>query len=138
MQVDQAVADVKNTTPRQYVFIGDYCQNMEVPFLGSEQPGKTRYLTPCSVFCFGMVNVAHRFDDDIHTDEVGNFMHAYAHEEWNGKKVGKYVASLVMKGLRDLGLLNEDEQLARLTKLFDSCSGQKKNTVLRLVPYFVE
>ena len=39
---------------KHYVFICDYAQNIELPFLGDQQPGDTYYLTPKSVYVFGL------------------------------------------------------------------------------------
>ena len=76
--IANAVADLTNNkhhSERHYVFIGDYSQNLEVPFMGSEQPGETDYLTPYNAYCFGMVEVAHLFDDNIAPEKVGDFMY---------------------------------------------------------------
>ena len=81
--IANAVADLTNNkhhSERHYVFIGDYSQNLEVPFMGSEQPGETYYLTPYNAYCFGMVDVAHLFDDNIAPEKVGDFMYAYVYE----------------------------------------------------------
>ena len=52
---------------------------MEVPFLGFTQPGDTYYLTPYSVYCFGMVNAAHLYNKGIHENQLGDHMHAHVY-----------------------------------------------------------
>lgn len=120
---------------RTYTFICDYAQNMELPWFGENQPGETYYLSALSVFNFGVVNVAHRSADGSITD------HLYAHiyKEGDGQKGGNNVASLLMKTLRNLNLLQENNKGKELNVIFDNCPGQNKNNfVLWLVPYLVE
>lgn len=33
-----------------------YCQNLNLPHLGEDQPGDTYYFSPISVYCFGKCN----------------------------------------------------------------------------------
>jgi hypothetical protein len=112
------------------VFIGDYCQNMSIPYVGAVQPGETYYFSPLSVFCFGMANLCHK---DPTLD-------AYVYHEGEGKKGGNNVASLVYKFLRDSNYINTDlGPRKELTLCFDNCGGQNKNRmVIRLAMLFVE
>jgi hypothetical protein len=60
---------------KHYVFICDYAQNIEVPFLGDQQPGETYYLSPKSVYVFGMVDMAHKYNDVVQS--VGEHLHTH-------------------------------------------------------------
>lgn len=116
--VADAVDDVKYNVPhseKRYVFICDYSQNMEAPFLGFTQPGDTYYLTPYSVYCFGMVNAAHLYDQGIHENQLGDHMHAHVYEEKTGSKGANNVASLIMKTLGELGFLTDGQKGKKLS-----------------------
>jgi hypothetical protein len=65
--------------------IGDYCQNLALPFLGEHQPGETYYFSPLTVNCFGIANVG--MEKALLT--------AYIYHEGEGKKGGNNVASLI-------------------------------------------
>jgi len=34
----------------------DYCQNLDLPHVGQEQPGDTYYYSPIWLYCLGIVN----------------------------------------------------------------------------------
>ena len=34
---------------RTYMRVGNYCQNLELPFFGAEQPGDTYYMSPLTI-----------------------------------------------------------------------------------------
>jgi hypothetical protein len=100
---------------------------MALPHFGGEQPGETYYFSPLSVYCFGMV--------DPTIDKL--FAHLYT--EGQGQKGGNNVASLIMKTLRHMDILNEDEAGRELSIVMDNCGGQNKNRmVLRMSLYLVE
>jgi hypothetical protein len=114
---------------RTYTFIVDYGQNMELPFFGGSQPGDTYYYTPLNIFNLGFVDVA---------DARGDHLYCHLYREGDGKKGGNNVASLVMKSLHMIGLLQQVNG-KELNIVFDNCAGQNKNHhVLWLVPYLVE
>jgi hypothetical protein len=106
----------------------DYCQNMEMPFFGKDQPGETYYFTPKTINLLGIVDC----------NQEKEVLHAYAYSEEEGGKGGNNVASLIMKHLEDRGLL-DGKQRKRLNIVMDNCPGQNKNNfVLRLGPYLQE
>jgi hypothetical protein len=76
--------------------VGNYCQNMGLPYLGEHQPGETYYFSPLTVNCFGIANVglpkAH--------------LTLFIYHEGEGKKGGNNVASLIYKYLDTNGLIN--------------------------------
>jgi len=69
---------------KHYVFICDYVQNIELPFLGDQQPGETYYLTPKSVHVFGMVDMAHLYDDVV--ESTGEHLHTHVYPERRATK----------------------------------------------------
>jgi hypothetical protein len=109
--------------------VADYCQNMEMPFFGKDQPGETYYYTPKTINLFGIVDCSPE-------KEV---LHAYGYGEEHGGKGGNNVASLLMKHLEDRGFLDGTTKRKCLNIVMDNCAGQNKNNyVLRLAPYLVE
>ena len=99
---------------RRYTFCGDYCQNMDLPHFGSEQPGETYYYSPLNISCFGLVD---------HSTDV---LSAYVYSEAVGRKGGNNVASLIYKKLKDDGLLSLAKEKGpgkQLTLIFDNCAG---------------
>ena len=66
-------------------------------------------------------------------------MHAYGYLEDKGGKGGNNVASLLIKGLHDLGWIHEGTTGKHLSIILDNCGGQNKNNyVLRLALWLVE
>jgi hypothetical protein len=111
--------------------VGDYCQNLALPYLGEHQPGETYYFSPLTINCFGIANVG------LPKAQLS----AYIYHEGEGKKGGNNVASLLWKYLDEQRLINRDDMGARkeLNIVMDNCGGQNKNRyVLRLAPLFVE
>jgi len=136
-KVADAVADAtegKDHTVRRYTFVVDYGQNMELPVYNKEQPGITYYYSPLSVYNLGMVDHAHVCDDG----RVTEHLHCHVYHEGVGKKGASNVASLIVKTLRALNLLREEEVGGELNIVFDNCSGQNKNnTVLKLAAWLM-
>ncbi len=120
---------------RTYTFVVDYGQNMELPIFNSEQPGATYYYSPMTVNNLGMVDHAHIYPDGT----VGEHMHCHVYTDAVGKKGANNVVTLIMKTLRRLNLLCNDEQGSELNIVFDNCCGQNKNnTVLRLPAWIAQ
>ena len=132
-KIELARSDGKNQVPhrdRTYTLIVDYAQNMELPWFGETQPGETYYYTPLAIYNFGVVDVSH---------PAGDHLYAHLYKEGDGAKGGNNVASLLMKTLRSLNLLQENTVGKELKVVFDNCPGQNKNNfVLWLVPLLVE
>jgi hypothetical protein len=60
-------------------------------------------------------------------------MYYHVYHKGVGKKGGTNVASLIVKTLREMKLLRDNEVGGELNIIFDNCSGQNKNnTVLKL------
>jgi hypothetical protein len=118
---------------RHYCLIADYSQNLNLPHFGSTQPGETYFYTPLILYLFGVV------DTSNHDHLIGHLF-----REGDGKKGGNSVSSLLIKTLRHLKIIQEDDDGQPITGgelnvFFDNCTGQNKNNyVLWLVPYLVE
>jgi hypothetical protein len=118
---------------RHYCLIADYSQNLNLPHFGSTQPGETYFYSPLTIYLFGVVDTSN--NDHL----IGHIF-----REGDGKKGGNSVASLLIKTLRYLNIIQEDDEGqpiigGELNIFFDNCTGQNKNNyVLWLVPYLVE
>jgi hypothetical protein len=136
----EAKADVgKGNSDRCVTFVADYCQNMDMPHFGSEQPGETYYMSPLNVYTFGVVDCS----------TVPSHLAAYVYLEGEAhKKGGNGVVSLIWAELDRNNLLpphpmlkngcDEWIPLKELNLFFDNCGGQNKNRmVLRLLPLLV-
>ena len=120
---------------KTYTFVVDYGQNMEIPVYKEQQPGCTYYFSPLSVYNLGVVNHGHIYDNG----KIGEHMYAHVYQEGVGKKGANNVASLIVKTLRLLNLLQDDSVGGELNIIFDNCSGQNKNnTVLRLAAWLTQ
>jgi hypothetical protein len=91
---------------------------MALPHFGGKQPGETYYFSPLGIYCFGMV------------DPTVNKLFAHLYSEGLGKKGGNNVASLIMKTLNHIDILNKDEAGRELSIVMDNCGGQNKNRMV--------
>jgi len=108
---------------------------MEVPVFNKEQPGCSYYYSPVGVYTCGVVNHGHLNNDGT----VGEHMHAHVYHEGTGKKGSNNVASLIMKTLRIMDIIRDNEAGGELNIFFDNCSDQNKNnTVLKLMVWLCE
>jgi hypothetical protein len=100
---------------------------MALPHFGGKQPGETYYFSPLGIYCFDMV------------DPTVEKLYAHLCTEGQGQKEGNNVASLIMKTLKHIDIINEDEAGRGLSIVMDNCGGQNKNRmVLHLALYLVE
>ncbi len=76
---------------KQYVFIRDYIQNIELPFLRDQEPGEIYYLAPKSVYILGMVDMAHKYNDVVQS--VGEQWHTHVYSE---RRVIRVVTMLLL------------------------------------------
>ena len=135
VKIELAISDARLGTvhcKRTYTFVVDFGQNMDMPVYNKQQPGCTYYYSPLSVYNLGVVNHGH-------VDKkggVGAHMYAHVYHEGVGKKGANNVASLIIKTLNLLNLLQENSPGEELNIIFDNCSGQNKNnTVLKLAAW---
>ena len=135
VKIELAMRDARLGTvhsKRTYTFVVDFGQNMELPVFNKQQPGCTYYYSPLSVYNLGVVNHGH-IDKN---GEIGAHMYAHVYHEGVGKKGANNVASLIIKTLNLLNLLQENSPGKELNIVFDNCSGQNKNnTVLKLAAW---
>jgi hypothetical protein len=123
-----------------YTVIADYCQNLELPHFGTEQPGATYYLTPTKLEGFGVADVSYTNEKGTPKDHL--YFHCY--NEGHGAKGGNNVASMLIKTLMKIGIMKVDSngnpiQGKELNVVMDNCTGQNKNNmVLLLAPWLVE
>ena len=130
---DESKADLANDIKwpnRRDCFVGDYSQNMGLPWFGNEQPGVTYYYSPLGVYVFGMANYA------------TEHLHAYVYDEGEGAKGGNNVCSLVYKHLVEEGIIKEWEDSGKVagescTFVFDNCAGQNKNRMMLRLPMWL-
>jgi len=128
---EQATTGVPHTA-WTYTMCCDFAQNMDVPSYKGQQPGETYYYSPLNVYVFGC---AEEFSDPGKSS-----LTAFAYPEYNGKKGGDNVASMVIRMLSLKGLLDVSKGTAKaLNVVMDNCAGQNKNRmVLRLGALLVE
>jgi hypothetical protein len=125
---------------RVYCFVADYCQNMALPHFGEHQPGDTYYYTPTKLQGFGIADVSFVSEGGEEADHL--YLHCYG--EGYGAKGEINVASMIMKTLKKLGIIQSDSNGQpicgnELSIVMDNCGGQNKNNhVLLLAPYLVE
>ena len=94
-----------------------------MPAFNKAQPGETYYYSPLSVSNFGFVDVAHINEEG----KAEEHCHAHVYHSGVGKKGADNVASLILKTLKKLNLLRDDEPGGVLNIIFDNCTGQNKN-----------
>jgi hypothetical protein len=96
---------------------------MEMPCFGKDQPAEMYYYMPKTINLFGIVDC----------NPVKEVLHTCGYGEEHGGKGGNNVASLLMKHLKDCGLLNGTKRDS-LNVMMEN----KNNYVLRLAPYLVK
>jgi hypothetical protein len=108
-----------------HTFVADFSQNMGIPNLAGEQPGKSYYLSPLNAFVFGIV------DCSKHKTTLA----AHTYFETDGKKGGNNVASMLWNELRRKGLtVHTAAGSKEFNFVMDNCGGQNKNRmVLRML-----
>lgn len=131
------IAEAKNTncgallttsqTELVQTIIVDYCQNLNLPHLGNEQPGDAYYFSPLSIYTFGICN------------SVTGHLHAYVYDESEGAKGGNNVASLILDYVQTNLVKVGQPPMKELNIIMDNCAGQNKNRmVIRAAPYMIE
>ena len=131
--MNEAKKDKEDNQPIKdctYTWCGDYCQNLDLPHFGNEQPGDTYYFSPLTVNVFGIA------------DHSNDLLNAYVYTEATGKKGGNNVVSLIYKKLKDDKFLEEAQTggpFKELILIFDNCCGQNKNKmVMRFCQWLID
>ncbi len=127
--------DSKIYDSKIYTLVVDYCQNTEVPVFNKEQPGCSYYYSLVGVYTCGVVNHGHLNNDGT----VGEHVHAHVYHEGTGKNGTNNEASLIMKTLRLMDIVRDNEAGGELNIFFNNCSGKNKNnTVLKVMVWLCE
>jgi len=125
---DHALTEIAHVL-RTYLRIGDYCQKMEYPYLGAEQPADIYYMSAVTINCFGLIDPTGT--SSVNSDNVKEYRHllkAYVYDESVAGCGGNNVASLFIKDLHDGGLMDQSfGPGGYLIAAFDNCPGQNKN-----------
>jgi DNA-binding transcriptional regulator GbsR (MarR family) len=136
---EKAVSDAKNDVPfgeATFKCTGDYGQVIMLPSFAKEQPGFVYYTSKWSVQNFGFVNHAYKYTDGR---DPQCHMDAHIFQEGVSQKGANSVASLVVKSLKDWGIIREGEVGGHLVISFDNCGGQNKNNcMIQLLMYLYE
>ena len=101
-----------------HAIIVDYCQNLNLPHLGNEQPGDAYYFSPLSLYTFGIYN------------SVTGHLHAYVYDESEGSKGGNNVALLTLDYIQTNLVKVGQPPMKKLNIIMDDCAGQKKTAWL--------
>jgi hypothetical protein len=131
LQVEEAPSDAALMAPRRlqtYCLVAPIVKTWHSLTLVANNLGKRTILAHWASTVFGMV--------DLTVDKL--FTHLYT--EGQGQKGGNNVAPLIMKILKHINILNEDEAGRELSIVMDNCGEQNKKNpmVLRLALYLVE
>ena len=101
----------------------DYCQNLDLPHLGGEQPGDTYYYSPVWLYCLGLVDVAE------------DRLCPYIYEESAAKEGTNKNSSILLYHLITfiVSYFCYSPGINKLNIIMDNCGGQNKNgTVLKM------
>ena len=123
IKVDKAIESASAT------LVLDYCQNLDLPHLGGEQPADTYYFSPVWLYCLGIVDVTE------------GRLYAYLYDKASAKKGANDVASILLYHviIFVIGNFRYIEEVRELNVIMDNCGGQNKNgTVIKMAAYFVK
>ena len=133
---DLAKLDITNHLPslfRRRVLTIDMGQNLSVPNFEGEQPGDTYYLSPLTVYLFGVVEAEFDSEKGLHDQ-----MNAYLWPEYEGDRGANNICSCLKKDFQKRGFFNSPN-FGELTIVADNCGGQNKNKiVVRFLMWMVE
>ena len=110
----------------------DYCQNLDLPHVGEEQPGETYYFSPIWLYCLGIV------------DASSNKLFAYVYPESVSGRGSNNVCSCLYHYLINYVTNNHNSfahrrPLKKLNLIMDNCGGQNKNNnVIRMCGWLME
>ena len=106
----------------------DYCQNLDLPHTGENQPGDCYYYSPIWIYLLGLVNAK---DDQLY---------AYTYPESAGKKGGNNTTSIIINYLRTFVFNNDQVSTKKeFNLIMDNCAGQNKNRmIINMASYLVE
>lgn len=127
----QKKIELSKENDKVVTLVVDFCQNLDLPHVGQEQPGDTYYYSPIWIYCLGIVN------------SKTNQLYAYTYPESAAKKGANNTTSCLLHFLKTFilqqGQLLYNSPLSELNLIMDNCGGQNKNNVLlKCCAYFVE
>jgi hypothetical protein len=126
---DHALTNIAHVL-RTYMRIRDYCQKIENPYFGAEQPADIYYMSAVvTVNCFGLVDPTGTSSVNMHNlREYRHLLKAYVYNESVAGCGGNNVASLLIKDLHDSGLMDRTKGPGgHLVAAFDNCLGKNRN-----------
>lgn len=130
--ISKSISDVLPSISRPTVLTIDMGQNLLLPNLGANQVGDAYYLSPLSVFLFGVTQ------RKIINGKVKTLMNAYVWRESEGARGMANIASCLFLDFKRKGFFS-NPQFGPLVILADNCGGQNKNKVIiRLAMWLVE
>jgi hypothetical protein len=128
-----AQLDVSNHLPSLFqrkVLTIDTGQNLCLPNFEGDQPGDTYYMSPLTVYLFGVV--------DNSPQNGGDQMNAFIWQEFEGDRGANNIASCLLRDLKLRGMMSRPN-FGELVYIADNCGGQNKNMhVVRFLMWLVE
>ena len=118
-----------NSVDKTVTLVMDFCQNLDLPHLGREQPGDTYYNSPIWLHCLGTI------------DKSEDRLYAYLYDESSAKKGANNVVTILLYHIITFVVDNfwYSQNIGELNVIMDNCGGQNKNgTVIKMAAYFVE
>ena len=91
-------------------------QNLALHNFAAEQMGDTYYLTPLTIFVFGV-------NDDSRLDGTSDHMNAYIWSEGVGRRGANNIASCLLKDYRKRGYFDGGHNTGSLIIIADNCGG---------------
>ena len=130
-KVDAANEPLNEIIPskKTVTLVMDFCQNLDLPHLGGEQPGDTYYYSLVWLYCLGIYDVSE------------DRLYAYLYDESSAKKGSNNIASVLLYHIITFVINNFEygEKFGELNIIMGNCGGQNKNgTVFKMAAYFVE
>ena len=118
IKVDKAIESVDASPENNTVtLVLDYCQNLDLPHLGGEQPSDTYYFSSVWLYCLGIVDV------------IEDRLYAYLYDKASAKRGTNNVASILLYHVITFVIANfrYSEEVQELNVRMDNCGGQNKN-----------
>ena len=126
------VAEKVDFKQRNHCLTIDMGQNLGLPNFEAEQVGDTYYLSPLTIFVFGV-------NDDSRPGGISDKMNVYIWSEGSGKRGANNIASCLLKDYTKRGFFNDGLNKGSLNVIADNCGGQNKNEdVIRFHAWMVE
>eukprot|EP00957_Ditylum_brightwellii_P071640 5446113-Ditylum_brightwellii.AAC.1 len=107
-------------------------QNLCLPNFAGNQPGDMYYLSPLTIYLFGVV------DNSKHSRQDGHHMNAYVWSEYEADRGANNITSCLLYEFQLQGWLSQTNY-GDLIIIANNCRGQNKNKhVVRFLMWLVE